>query len=128
MPFLRWIRPNLTYQQTQQVNLVVRKGAHVAEYAILAILLCYALRKSSREKIHGWCWRCAGWAFLLAAAYGAGDEIHQRFVSMRHASLWDVLVDASGAVLGLTILWLCHRATASKLTAMHQPADQTTGA
>ncbi|PAW79802.1 MAG: hypothetical protein B9S32_00295 [Verrucomicrobia bacterium Tous-C9LFEB] len=113
VPILRWFKSNLTYHEIQQANLVVRKCAHLLEYAILAILLCYALRKSSRQQIHGWCWRCAGWAFFLSAAYGLGDEIHQRFVSSRHASIRDVLIDASGAVLGLTILWLCHRAIAS---------------
>jgi hypothetical protein len=35
----------------------------------------------------------------------AGDELHQLFVPSREASVVDVLIDASGAVLALLFLW-----------------------
>jgi VanZ family protein len=70
---------------------VLRKGAHMTEYAILAVLLVRATRSYR-------------WAFPLAVAYAASDEFHQTFVRGRHGSPVDVGIDAVGALIGLT-LW-----------------------
>jgi VanZ family protein len=70
---------------------VLRKGAHVTEYAILALLL---LRALGRE----------GPALALGLCYAASDELHQRFVRGRHASPFDFAVDAFGLTLGLLLL------------------------
>lgn len=46
-------------------------------------------------------------AFLLAVAYGAWDEIHQRFVPGRNMELLDWAADAAGAlaaVLAITLV------------------------
>ena len=67
---------------------VLRKCAHVTEYAILGALL---LRALGRELP----------AFLAAVAYAATDEIHQHFVRGRHASPIDVAIDAAGVALGV---------------------------
>jgi hypothetical protein len=67
---------------------ILRKGAHVTEYAILGALL---LRALGRELP----------AFLAAVAYAATDEFHQHFVRGRHASPIDVGIDATGVALGL---------------------------
>jgi VanZ family protein len=71
---------------------VLRKGAHVTEYAILGLLLYRALE---REAL----------ALAAAIAYAATDELHQHFVSGRHASPVDVAIDAVGVSLGM-LLWL----------------------
>ena len=70
---------------------VLRKGAHVAEYAVLGLLLLRALRRELP-------------ALGLAIAYAATDELHQHFVRGRHPSPFDVAFDACGAALGL-LLW-----------------------
>jgi VanZ family protein len=70
---------------------VLRKGAHLSEYALLAVLL---LRALGRELP----------AFLLGLAYAGTDELHQHFVRGRHASPFDVAVDATGLALGLLVL------------------------
>src|SRR4051812_45122354 len=70
---------------------VLRKGAHMTEYAILASLL---VRATGRY----------GWAWSLAVAYACIDELHQHFVRGRHASPLDVAIDAAGALIGLA-LW-----------------------
>jgi VanZ family protein len=72
-------------------DIVLRKSAHMAEYAILAALLWRALRSSLP-------------AFALAVAYAATDELHQHFVRGRHATVRDVLIDASGAAVGLALV------------------------
>ena len=52
---------------------MLRKAAHMTEYAVLALLL---FARSDRELP----------AFLLGVAYAVTDEIHQEFVRGRHAS------------------------------------------
>lgn len=116
VPILRWFKPNITYRQIDDANLVVRKCAHITEYAILAVLLCFAFRKTAREKIHGWCWRSAGFALILAASYGAIDEFHQIFVPSRGPSVRDVLIDTAGAAVGLFILWANLKVDPKKMT------------
>jgi len=70
---------------------ILRKAAHVSEYAILGLLL---LRAVARELP----------AFVLGVAYAISDEIHQHFVSGRHASPIDVAIDSAGIALGVVAL------------------------
>ena len=70
---------------------ILRKCAHATEYAILAILLYRAIGRELP-------------AFLIGLAYAVTDEIHQAFVHGRHASPFDVSMDAAGLVLGLLVL------------------------
>ena len=67
---------------------VLRKGAHMTEYALLAALLMRALNREV-------------FAFLAALAYAASDELHQHFVHGRHAAPVDVAIDAVGILVGL---------------------------
>jgi VanZ family protein len=70
---------------------VLRKCAHMTEYAILAVLLVRATGSYA-------------WAFALAVAYAASDEVHQLFVPGRHGSPVDVAIDAVGVLIGLALL------------------------
>src|SRR6266571_4022682 len=65
---------------------ILRKGAHVTEYAILGALLLRALGRETP-------------VLAVAIAYAATDELHQHFVRGRHASALDVLIDAVGITL-----------------------------
>lgn len=67
---------------------VLRKCAHVTEYAILGALL---LRALGREVP----------ALLAALAFAVSDELHQHFVAGRHGSGVDVAIDAIGITFGL---------------------------
>ncbi|SRR6266487_3259155 len=71
---------------------VLRKCAHVTEYAILGGLLYRALGREAA-------------ALAAGIAYAATDELHQHFVRGRHASPVDVAIDAVGVGLGM-IIWL----------------------
>jgi len=79
---------------------ILRKGAHMTDYALLAVLLFRALGRELP-------------AFLIGLAYAASDEIHQHFVRGRHASPLDVAIDAAGLLLGLLALrlWTPSRST-----------------
>jgi|GEM_PF-1827514 len=83
-------------------DLILRKCAHLAEYALLTILLWRALRDTTS----GWsCGALRRSAMILAVLYAVSDEIHQGFVVTRVGSGVDVLIDMLGAACGL-ILWL----------------------
>jgi VanZ family protein len=67
---------------------ILRKLAHLAEYAILGALLARATRRP-------------GAAVALAALYAVTDEVHQLFVEGRHGAPLDVGIDAVGAIAGV---------------------------
>ena len=67
---------------------ILRKLAHVAEYAILGALLGRAVRRP-------------GAALALGVLYAVSDEVHQVFVEGRHGAPLDVLIDTAGVVAGL---------------------------
>jgi VanZ family protein len=76
-------------------DLVARKIVHAAEYGLLWFLL----------------WRALGFrrpvlAAGIAIAYAASDEYHQTFVSGRHGTPVDVLIDATGMTIAA---WLALR-------------------
>jgi VanZ family protein len=72
-------------------DLVLRKLAHAAEFAVLGALLLRALVVERA-------------ALVLGIAYAASDELHQVFVPGRRGSVFDVLIDAVGVALGVA-LW-----------------------
>ena len=104
-PILLWLMPGISEDSIGVAQLIVRKSAHGAEYALLAALIWRALYRPRRSHLRPWSMACAFQAWLGASAYAVTDEFHQTFVPSRQASPWDVLVDAFGAVLGLTIVY-----------------------
>ncbi len=79
-------------------DLVLRKLAHVSEYAILGLLLARAVRRP-------------GVALALAAGYAVTDEVHQTFVEGRHGAPLDVGIDTLGALVGVCAwTWWSRRA------------------
>ena len=108
-PFLRWINPNVTDVTINRVQYVIRKGAHMTEYAILATLLWRARRQPVRGDIRPWQWSDAGFALLVAIAFAASDEFHQSFVPSREGRVGDVFIDGAGAALGVSAIWLMGR-------------------
>ncbi|MFM1768293.1 MAG: hypothetical protein RJA22_822 [Verrucomicrobiota bacterium] len=103
-PFVRWLVPGATDETVSRVQFVVRKGAHVTEYAVLALLLWRALRR----RTPAWDPRAAWLAFAGAVLFALSDEWHQAFVPNRQAHPLDVVIDAFGAALALLLLraWL----------------------
>ena len=81
------------------LELLLRKGAHMAEYAVLFLLLLRALRLSGAR-------RPGLSALLMSAAYATTDEFHQMFSEGRGPSPIDVLIDTAGAGGGWGVLTL----------------------
>jgi len=117
-PIVRWLYPQAPPEQVQRVVFVVRKAAHVTEYAILAWLLLRALRASNGlTSDHRWNRKLALWAWGLATLYAMSDELHQRFVPGRTGQWEDVAIDSAGAALGLFLVW----AVASRRKSWRRP-------
>lgn len=81
---------------------VLRKCAHVTEFAILTALLWRAFRRTWNMDF----WRLARWCGGLALLYAMSDEFHQSFVPHRGPSVWDVMIDAVGIV---GVLYFFHK-------------------
>lgn len=101
-PILRRIVPSLSKEALELVHYVVRKAAHFAEYFIFSVLIFRALRGDRRD----WRLKWALAALAIAACYAGFDEIHQALVSKRAASVWDSLLDASGAFAAQLVEWV----------------------
>jgi len=110
-PVLRWLFPHMTERTISDMVFVIRKCAHLTEYAILALLVLRAVRKPVRNDPRPWRWSEAGWAILLVVLYAGSDEIHQIFVPHREGKFADVIIDTSGGVAGLLIVWVIGRLT-----------------
>lgn len=79
----------------------VRKGAHMAEYAILAVLLYVWIGRWEMTRL-----RRSIAALCMGALYACSDEFHQLFVAGRAGSLGDVLIDSAGVALGILFFLL----------------------
>ena len=108
-PVLRWLFPQMSDDTVHLVVLVARKGAHLTEYAVLALLLWRALRRPVANDARPWNWRLAGGVVALVCLYAATDEFHQLFVPSRTAHVSDVLIDTAGGAAGLIALRLLGR-------------------
>ncbi len=108
-PLLRWLVPQLTPETFALIHTIVRKTAHLAEYAVLAVLVRRALRAGARGGALTEGLRPELFAWTWAVAYALTDEFHQTFVESRGPSVGDVLIDAVGAAIGLSIVILASR-------------------
>src|SRR6266699_719331 len=102
-PLLRWLKPDISMETIAQVQFIVRKCAHLTEYAILALLLWRALRRGTSLKARTSILFIVVW--LACAVFAASDEFHQSFVPSRTATLGDVLIDIWGAQIQGNLTW-----------------------
>lgn len=80
----------------EKFNLPVRKTAHFIEYFLLAVFVVYALlilNVPSYLII----------AIIYSVLFAISDEVHQLFIDGRSGQLSDVLLDSSGALIGVYI-------------------------
>lgn len=104
----------------------VRKTAHATEYACLGISLCascwqvHALMHERADKPYrtprAYALTCTI-AFAIAFIYACSDEVHQLFIDGRAGQFSDVLVDASGALVGCILMYVVFRAFFSRHSA-----------
>ena len=101
-----FIYPGVTPELFDSIHFCVRKAGHLTEYAVLALLLFRAFRSGSQER---WRPRWALSSLLVVFLYALLDEYHQTFTRHRTGSVYDSLIDTSGAVTALVLLLLFRR-------------------
>jgi VanZ family protein len=104
-PILRWLFPLITKAQFAVIHHIIRKMAHLSEYFMFLLLLYRGVRGGGQ----GWRWTWGLAAFSIAAGYGALDEVHQIFVASRQASPYDAMIDVTGALFAVLVIWLWFR-------------------
>ena len=105
-PLMRCLFPTMPAATLEDIHHLFRKTCHLTEYAILGGLVWRAVRRPMKSNPRPWRWDEAGLALAVVFAYAASDEFHQIFVPNRTALVSDVLIDTSGGVTGLLLLWL----------------------
>ena len=101
VPFLLWLKPGMTQENTWGIIVLMRNCAHVGEYVVLALLMWRALRWGINVSMR-MSTLCAV-VLLGCALFAASDEFHQTFVASRGASATDVMIDSVGSIVGLLI-------------------------
>ncbi len=80
---------------------VVRKIAHFSIYACIGIVMAYVIYLFSKKAFIS-----SFLAFMLTSMYAYYDEYRQLSVIGRSGSLKDVLIDSSGALVGVGIFFI----------------------
>lgn len=80
----------------------IRDVMHFFEYAVLGILTWLSVEtfNTGRKKFV---------TIIFCVLYACSDEIHQIFVPGRGASIYDVIIDACGSLIGLGICLLIRK-------------------
>jgi VanZ family protein len=88
----------------------LRKGGHIFEFGVLALLVGRALERTWTRRgealtrsllLRGW------WVgVVITTLYALSDEIHQAFVPRREFHLTDILIDGLSATAALGIWYI----------------------
>jgi VanZ family protein len=89
-PMLRALLPGFSPEFLGAVHFLIRKTAHLSEYGVLAVLWRRATRRS--------------WIALFLCVLTAFDEFRQLFTPGREGSVYDVLLDGTGAAAFLALV------------------------
>ena len=98
-PLLEFLFPDATPETITFYHGIVRKLAHLTEYAILGVL---AMRSF-------WNSRAVLASLLTVIAVAAADEFFQSFNPARTGSPVDVAIDITGGILAIGVVWLIRR-------------------
>lgn len=77
---------------------IIRKLAHMFEYAVLLLLMIPAVRAWNNSGKKSYIYILS---FILTFIYACTDEIHQLFIDGRAGKTTDVLIDSAGALIAV---------------------------
>lgn len=112
--FLPWLAQRMSPQMIDITDFVIRKIAHVTEYAVLSLLVSRSLGIDVFSRI-----KPRILVIVITALYALSDEFHQSFVPSRGATYIDVMWDTLGASLGTGLLYMTHRRSCSSPKQVH---------
>lgn len=84
------------------LNFLIRKCAHATVYLVLAIITATAIIQLNKKPER----RAYILAVIFCFIYAITDEYHQLFVNGRSGEFRDVLIDTSGAIIGVICVWI----------------------
>ena len=101
-----WVMPIDTDVRTinkmvQQFHNVVRKSAHAGLYFVLGILVINNIIQKETKGL-----KVYVYALLFCIAYAVTDEVHQTFVAGRNGQVSDIIIDTTGAIVGISMCWM----------------------
>ena len=95
---LRFTPDNISEDIVNMMEYIIRKCAHMTEYAVFGILVFYQIklyRLFEKE------WNRIDMAVICVMIYASTDEIHQLCVGGRSGRFTDVLIDTAGGFIGI---------------------------
>ncbi|MDR6121430.1 VanZ family protein [Bacillus sp. SLBN-46] len=92
--------PSADHGVIEVLNFFIRKATHLTAFGILAFLLFKSLETTRFPYIFAW---------GITSLYAMSDEYHQSFMPGRMATYKDVLIDAFGALIVLSVVYLFKR-------------------
>lgn len=92
------------------INFIVRKAAHMTEYALLAILLSIHFYTINVSKLKYFLYNIG-----ICVLYAMSDEFHQLFVEGRSGQLSDVFIDTIGIIIGTLIFYYGSRSVMKRM-------------
>lgn len=99
-PLLNFLFPSAPEETLQMYHGLIRKAAHLTEYAILAFFAARAFVDSSVNLLRDYWF---AFAFLVVLLVACIDEFNQSFNAMRTGSAYDVALDCAGGALMILI-------------------------
>ena len=99
-PILEFLFPAATEETLQLYHGLIRKCAHLTEYAVLGFLACRAFVRLSEPSLRKYFYLLA---VALVVIVAASDEFSQSFNPARTGSSIDALIDVAGGLLGIVV-------------------------
>jgi VanZ family protein len=100
-PILEFLFPNASFETISFYHGIIRKLAHLTEYAVLGFLASRAFFRTTVLRKHFW-WM----AILLVVLVASSDEFNQSFNPDRTSSPVDVLIDLTGGAIAVSLFYL----------------------
>ena len=89
------------YQIEETLHPIVRKIAHFSIYTLVGILLMSFMSTYNINK-----WKRIVTSLMVGFMYACTDEFHQSFIPGRSNEFKDVLIDTSGVITGIIIVYI----------------------
>lgn len=122
MIFVGSHQQGLPTPQSHWLDMLIKKTAHVLEYATLGLLLLrgwlgtLALERAGNDATEGISTAATArlrnaslLTVLTAALYAVSDELHQMLVPTRSGNARDVVIDTLAVTAAVAVVWLWRR-------------------
>lgn len=98
IPYIKNMQePEKTILMKEIITPIVRKSAHFSIYALLGILTTNFALTIENKKLN----KASILSLIFCFIYAITDEFHQTFIPGRSGELRDILIDTSGALVGI---------------------------